>query len=110
MSITREQAEEATRLFGWCHELEHSEAFRNVVLSYVEEREEEHDRLGTDVSRPAAERAEHHRALKLAREIIGHKSAPGLVARRKAEAEELLRQWKAQNGQSAAVILPDALS
>ena len=97
--ITQAQAAEAEQLFKWCHDLEHSEAFARVVLDEIAIRLAEHDRCGVDVTRKPRERAEHHRALKLAREIIGHGDIPGLVAKKKAEAADTLRQWKEQNGE-----------
>ncbi len=104
--ITPAQAIEAEQIFKWAHDLEHSEAFRELVVREIREREAEHDRCGTDVSRKPRERAEHHRALKLARDLIGHGDAPGIVAKKKAEALEVLRQWKEQKGE-AFLPLPD---
>ena len=105
--ITRDQAAEAEQLFKWCHDLEHSEAFERVVLDEIRQRMGEHDRSGTDVAKKPRERAEHHRALKLAREIVGHGDTPSIVARRKAEALEILQAWKEQSGERS-VPLPDA--
>jgi len=90
--ITREQAGEAGQLRKWCEDLELSEAFRAVFLAELAEREAEHDRCGCDVAKKPRERAEHHRALKLARELTV------LVARRKAEALAVLAQWKEEQG------------
>lgn len=94
--ISREQALEAERVFKWCAELEGSEAFAAVFAGELAAREAEHDRCGLDISKKPRVRCEHHRALLLARDMIG------LVPRRKAEALDTLRQWKAQNGEGFA--------
>lgn len=96
--ITPEEAKAASRIFAWCRALEQSEAFRELILKWADDREAEADRCGTDVTKPPAERAEHHRALHLMRELRGHRETPSLLAKRQAEAEEILRQWAEQQG------------
>ena len=104
--ITREDAIEADQVYKWCHDLEQSEAFQEIVLKEIEDRREEHDRCGTDTTKDPLKRAEHHMALKLARDLVGYGKEPGLVARRKAEALSVLQAWNDQHGEKL-VALPD---
>lgn len=105
--ITQDQARQAEQEAKWCHDLQLSEAFREIVLKELEARRDEHDRCGTDPNKTPQVRAEHHLALRLARSLLGHLDDPGLVARRKASALSTLQQWKEQHGEKLA-FLPDA--
>lgn len=95
--ITEAQVEQAALTVKWCDELAANEAYQKVVIAHVRERAREHERAGTDVTAPAHVRAEHHHALRLAREIIGYDDIPDLLARIKSEAEGTLKAWRDQN-------------
>ena len=98
--ITQEEAWEAERLFKWCNDLQKSEAFVGVVLPAIQSAKEAAEACGTDVNRSPAERAEHHRAFHLAKELLN------LVETKRESAMETLRLWKEQNGDEFTA-LPD---
>jgi len=92
--ITFEEAAEAEQLYKWCHDLAQSKAFDQVVVAAIEARRDEAERCGTDITKTPAERAEHHRAFHLAKDLLA------LVASRKAEAMGILKEWGQQTGES----------
>lgn len=96
-----EDALEAEQMFRWCDQLEKSEAFREVFLKELEWRRDEAEGSGTDVSKSPAERAEHHRAYHLAKDLLK------LVGERKAGAAAVLAQWSEQHGEKFSGLADD---
>lgn len=90
--ITPEEAEAAARMVRWCAELEGSEAYQRVVLATLAEKKDELLAAGLSVGKPAAERAEFHRAYHLAVEL------EKLVGAKREQAQAVLDQWQEENG------------
>ena len=100
--ITEDDAREAEQVFKWCEDLRKSPAFAEVVLAEITARKDEAERCGTDVTKSPAERAEHHRAFHLAKELLT------LVDRRSTDAQETLRQWSAQHARPFSGLADDS--
>lgn len=98
--IERAVAEEAERVYKWCHDLENSEAFREIILKAIRERKESELRSGLDITKDPHTRAEHHRAYHACNDFLNE------VGKRKEWALNTLEAWKQQHGEKL-VPLPD---
>jgi hypothetical protein len=98
--ISQQQALEAEQTFKWCHDLEQSAAFEGIIVAELKAKEAEHLEAGMDLGKKPRVRAEHHRAYRLAANLLG------LVAKRKKEATDTLQLWKEQHGERS-IPMPD---
>lgn len=89
--MTLEDVQRANRRLGYVRELEGSEAFRTLFQTQFEEAYRDHLTKGTDPQLTPQERAEHHRAMRLAGKYRD------LLQAVRIESEKALKKWADQN-------------